>query len=141
MTPELAIFRTDWSANMRHELLHGEITDRILRCAVDVHRALGPGLSEATYQRAMAIAMAKDGLEIQVEPVLEVQYEGATIGKYRPDFIVQGVVVLEIKAVKQTEPAAAAQMLKYLRASGLRVGLLVNFNAPIISLGVKRFVL
>ena len=69
------------------------------------------------------------------------KYQGASIAKHRPDFIVQGVVVLELKAVKQLEPGAAAQMLTYLRASGLRVGLVVNFNAPIISLGVKRFVL
>ena len=126
---------------MKHELLHGDITDRILACAVDVHREAGPGLPEFAYQRAMSVAMKKAGLQFVVEPEFEIRYEGVPIGRQRPDFIVENLVVVELKAVKQVESGAAKQMLSYLRLSGLRVGLLINFNAPIVSLGVKRFVL
>lgn len=126
---------------MTHQLLHGDLTNRMLKCAVDVHRALGPGLPEISYQRAMAVAMKLEGLSFNEEPELEMFYLGVKVGRHRPDFVVENAVVLELKAVKQVEPAAAKQMLTYLRVAGLRVGLLVNFNAPVISLGVKRFVL
>lgn len=126
---------------MTHQFLHGDVTDRILRCAVDVHRVLGPGLPESSYQRAMAVGMLNEGLHFSEEPALEMRYQGVKVGRHRPDFVVEGVVVLELKAVMQIEPFVAKQILTYLRVSGLRVGLIVNFNAPIISLGVRRFVL
>lgn len=126
---------------MKHQLLHGDITDRILRCAVKAHRELGPGLPELSYQRAMSVAMKADSLRFVAEPTYELRFLGASIGCHRPDFVVEEAVIVELKAVKQLEPSAAKQMLAYLRVSGLRVGLLINFNAPVISLGVKRFVL
>ena len=126
---------------MSHQFLHGDITERILRCAVDIHRVLGPGLPESSYQRAMAVGMRNEGLRFSEEPALEMSYQGVKVGRHKPDFVVEGVVVLELKAVKQIEPFVAKQILTYLRVSGLRVGLIVNFNAPIISLGVRRFVL
>ena len=126
---------------MTHQLLHGDVTDRILKCAVDVRRVLGPGLPERSYQRPMAVGMLNERLRFSEEPALEMSYQGVKVGRHRPDFVVEGVVVLELKAVKQIEPFVAKQILTYLRVSGLRVGLIVNFNAPIISLGVSRFVL
>lgn len=126
---------------MKHDLLHGEITDRILRCAVNVHREVGPGLPELVYQRAMSIAMKADSLQFVAEPEYDLKFQGESIGRHRPDFVVEQAVVVELKAVKQLEPATAKQMLTYLRLTGMHVGLLINFNAPIISLGVKRYVL
>jgi GxxExxY protein len=124
-----------------HHLLHGEITDRILKCAVQVHSALGPGLPELSYQRAMAVSMSKEGLRFRQKPELEMFYEGVKIGCHRPDFIVEDAVIVELKAVKEVDRSVSKQVLTYLRVTGLRVALLINFNAPIVSLGVKRFVL
>ena len=126
---------------MKHALLHGDITDRILKCAVDVHRRLGPGLPEKTYQRAMVVAMTNEQMRFAVEPALEMSYQGVKVGRHKPDFIVENAVVVELKAVRQLERSVSQQILTYLRVTGLRVGLVINFNAPIIPLGVKRFVL
>jgi GxxExxY protein len=98
---------------MKHTFLHGDLTDRILRCAVEIHREAGPGLPEVAYQRAMAVAMTNAGLKFTTEPELEIRFQDVLIGRQRPDFIVENSVVVELKAVKQIEPGAAKQMLSY----------------------------
>jgi GxxExxY protein len=122
------------------QLLHGEITDRILRCAVSVHRELGPGLAEHSYQTALEIEMAEAGLSFVREQPIAVRYKGVVVGWHRPDFIVAGLVVVELKAVSAMDPVFAKQVLTYLRVTGLRVGLLLNFNvASIGNQGIKRY--
>jgi GxxExxY protein len=122
-------------------MLHQETTERIITCSIQVHRHLGPGLPEQIYQRALAVELRHCGIEFAQEPRLPVRYRGVKIGHYRPDFIVEDRVVIEIKAANRYEPAYAAQVLTYLRVAALEVGLLLNFTRPTMREGVKRFVL
>jgi GxxExxY protein len=121
-------------------MLYEDITEQILASAIAVHRAVGPGLAEQSYQAAMAIEMTDRGLAFAREPVLTVCYKGATIGHHRPDFVVEDRVVVELKAVHALEPVFTAQVLTYLRVTNLQVGLLINFNVDALKFGVKRIV-
>jgi GxxExxY protein len=123
-------------------LLHSELTDRILHCAVAVHREIGPGLPEHSYQTSMALEMTANGISFVDDRPLAVRYRGVVVGWHRPDFIVEERVVLELKAVARTDPVFAKQVLTYLKVTKLRVGLLVNFNvASMANDGIRRFVL
>ena len=121
-------------------MLHEDVTDQIIASAIAVHRVIGPGLAEQSYQAAMAIEMIERKLSFLREPALTVCYKGATIGHHRPDFIVEDRVVVELKAVRALEPVFTAQVLTYLRVSGLSVGLLINFNVDALKFGIKRIV-
>jgi GxxExxY protein len=113
------------------------LTQRILEAAVEVHRTLGPGYEEKIYQRALAREFDARGLGQSREEWIDVRYKGEKIGTKRVDFIVEGVLI-EIKARRELEQQDYVQTLSYLRATGCRVGLLLNFGAP--RLGIKRFV-
>jgi GxxExxY protein len=121
--------------------LHRELTDRIIACAIEVHRHLGPGLTENVYEAALAIEFDLHGLPYVRQVVIPAQYKGYDIGRYRIDFVVGNAVVVEVKSAEHLAPVFAAQVLTYLRITGCRVGLLVNFNADLLSRGVKRLVL
>ena len=114
-------------------MLYEHITNKIISSAIAVHRVVGPGLAETSYQAAMAIEMTDQGLRFEREPTLAVTYKGAVIGHHRPDFIVEECVVVELKAVHALEPVFTAQVLTYLRVTRLEVGLLIK-------LGIKRIV-
>ena len=122
-------------------MLHKDITEKILGAAVTVHQALGPGLAEHSYQAAMAMELSEVGLAFEREPILLARFKGAVVGRHRPDFIVAAAVILELKCANGLEPVFTTQVLTYLRLSGLKVGLLVNFNVPAIGYGIKRIVL
>ena len=117
-----------------------ELTKRIIGCAIEVHRALGPGLQERTYENALAIELRDQGLPFDRQVSVPVAYKGEWIGDYRPDLIVGDTVVVEIKSVERGDPLFEAQLLAYLRASGKHIGLLINFNSHLLSQGVRRFV-
>jgi GxxExxY protein len=121
-------------------MLHEALTDRILGAAVAVHKAIGPGLAEQSYQAAMAIEMSDVGLRFEREPSIAVTYKGTTVGHHRPDFVVENRVVVELKVVRSFEPVFTTQVLTYLRLTGLRVGLLSNFNVEAMGFGIKRIV-
>ena len=121
-------------------MVHEDVTDKILRCAIKAHTALGPALRERSYRSAMAIEMPFEGLQFEREPRLLVCYRGITIGQHRPDFIVESKVVLEIKSASRLESVFESQVLTYLRVTGLHVGLLLNFNVSVLPHGIKRFV-
>ena len=121
-------------------MLHEELTNRIIGAAIAVHKVLGPGLKEQSYQDAIAMEFDAVGLVYRRTPVFSVTYRGAIVGEHIPDFIVENAVIVELKAVRALEPAFTAQVLTYLRLSGLRVGLLVNFNVEALRFGVKRIV-
>lgn len=121
-------------------MLHEAITDKILAAAIEVHKALGPGLAESSYQAAMAIEMAEAGLAFKQEPALRVVYRGKPVGFHRPDFIVEDAVVLELKCASGFTPVYTTQVLTYLKLTGLRVGLLLNFNVSSMGYGIKRLV-
>lgn len=123
-------------------LLHADLTDRIMGCATAVHCGLGPGLTEYSDQSALALEMAERAIRFHREPSLAVRYRDAVVGWHRPDFIVEGLVVVELKAVSRLEPIFTKQVLTYLRVAGLSVGRLLNFNVPSMAdEGIRRLVL
>lgn len=117
------------------------ISDRIIGAAIEVHRQLGPGLLETPYKRALCIELTHQGLRIETNRHIPMEYRGEVIGEYIPDLIVENTVVVEVKSVSHLEPVFTAQVVTYLRLTRLRVGLLLNFNAPKLIDGLKRVVL
>ena len=112
------------------------VTARIIAAAKEVHRELGPGFEEVIYQRALALELPAHDLEFDREVWIAVLYKDQKVGRKRVDFIIDEVMV-EIKAKAELEPVDLVQTLSYLKASGYKVGLLLNFGAP--RLGIKRF--
>lgn len=112
-----------------------DITSRIIAAATEVHRELGPGFEEIIYQRALARELPAHGLEFNREVWIDVHYKGEKVGRKRIDFIIDQVMV-EIKAKAELEPVDFIQTLSYLKASGYKVGLLLNFGSS--KLGIKR---
>ena len=118
-----------------------QLTEKIIGCAIEMHRELGPGLLEATYEAAMCIELQQSGLRFQRQPTFPVLYKGRTIGEYRLDLVVESEVVVEIKSVERLDPVFDAQVLTYLRITGKKVGLLINVNSRLLKDGVKRLIL
>ena len=116
-------------------------TERIIGCAIEVHRQLGPGLLEGTYESALCIELESAQLKYKRQVIFPVIYKGKEIGEYRLDLLVEDAVVVEIKSVSRADPVFDAQVLTYLRVTGKKVGLLINFNARLLKAGIKRFVL
>ena len=121
---------------IEREYKYSALTGRIIGCAMRVHSALGNGFQEVIYQRALQIEMADEGLEFSREHEMEVHYKGQKVGSRRVDFLVGGVVSVELKAVIGLESVHFAQAMNYLEAYDLEVGLLLNFGAK--SLEYKR---
>jgi len=113
---------------------------RIIECAIKVHRALGPGFLESIYKKAMCIALAKAGLRFECEKAIGVIYEGVVIHGQRVDLIVEESVVVELKSVTRLDEIHYAQVMSYLKGTGLRGGLLINFRVPVLHRGIKRIV-
>ena len=118
-----------------------KLTEKIIGCAIEAHRHLGPGLLEATYEAALCVEFEEAGLKYQRQPVFPVVYKGRTIGEHRLDLLVENAVVVEIKSVERFDPVFEAQALTYLRITGKKLGLLINFNSKLLRQGVKRFIL
>jgi GxxExxY protein len=119
-----------------------ELTERIIGAAIEVHRALGPGLLESTYEECVAREMQLSELTFERQVPLPVAYKGIELDcGYRLDFLVEGAVVLELKSTDTLRPIHEAQVLTYLRLGGWTVGLLVNFNVPVLQKGIRRIVL
>ena len=114
------------------------LTERIIACAMTVHRELGPGLLENAYHAALAIELVSSKFSIVREPTYPAFYRKVKIGEYRPDLIVDDQVIVEVKSVARYDPVFLAQMLTYLRITGVNVGLIINFNRPKLIDGVKR---
>ena len=113
----------------------------VLGAALEVHRALGPGLLESVYQHALAHEIRLRGLDCEKEVPIAAGYKGIRFDcAYRADLLVEGAVMVEIKAVDMLSPAHSAQLLSYLRLSGCRLGILINFNMPLLRQGIKRVV-
>ena len=117
------------------------LTQRIIGCAIAVHRFLGPGLLESVYRTALAIELGFNEIPFERERVISVTYRGIMIGDFRPDFIVQNQIVVEVKSASAHDRVFDAQVLTYLRLTKLRTGLLLNFGRPVLKDGIKRFVL
>ena len=117
---------------------YSELTDKIIGCAMKVHSALGNGFQEVIYQRAVEIEMADAGLSFSREQEMPIYYKNQQIGTRRVDFLVEGVISVELKAITKLEDVHLAQAINYLEAYDLEVGLLINFGAK--SLQYKRIV-
>jgi len=123
-------------------LYEKDLTGQIIAAAIEVHRALGPGLLESAYQACLAHEFSLRGLPFEEEKSLSVEYKGVQVDcGYRLDFLVAGKVVVELKAVSAIDAVHEAQLLTYLKLTGCRVGLLINFNVPVLKMGIKRRVL
>jgi GxxExxY protein len=119
-----------------------DLTHRIIGLAMRVHRRLGPGLLESVYERCLSHELNKEGIAFQRQVPLPVPYDDILLDcGYIADVIVDGQVILELKAVERTQPLHEAQLLTYLRLSPCRVGLLINFNTVSLTDGIKRCVL
>jgi GxxExxY protein len=116
-----------------------DLTREIIAAAIEVHRHLGPGLLESTYQTCMAREFVLRGIQFEQQKVVPVEYKGVRVEcGYRLDFLVARRVILELKAVETMHHVFEAQVLTYLRHTGCRVGLLINFNVPVLKAGIKR---
>jgi len=117
------------------------ITERIIKCAIAVHREIGPGLLESVYEEALDIECKIEGLHVSRQFKVPVLYRGQTIGEYQPDMLINDSVIVEIKSVERFDPVFEAQVLTYLKVTSKRVGLLINFNSRLVKDGIKRFIL
>ena len=114
------------------------ITEKIIGCAINVHKQLGPGLLESIYESALNIELNKSGLELERQKRVDVRYDGIIIGEHRLDLLVENKVVVELKSVERFDPVFQAQLLSYLKLGGYPVGLLINFNSRMLKNGIKR---
>lgn len=121
---------------IKQEYKYSEITSKIIGCAMTVHKTLGNGFQEVIYQRAMEIEMSMEGLKFNREFDMPIFYREKQIGTRRVDFLVEGVVSVELKAITKLEDVHLAQAINYLEAYNLEIGLLINFGET--SLNFKR---
>ena len=117
---------------------HKDLTGKIIECAYKVHNKLGFGFLENVYQNSLMIELRKAGLKAEKEKRIHVHYDGQLVGDYSADIVVEEMVILELKSVKDIHPAHEAQLINYLKATGLEVGLLINFGESVI---IKRKIL
>ena len=122
-------------------LLYAELSHAIVGAAIEVHRHVGPGQLESVYQRALASELARRCIAARAQVPIEMLYKGDKVGDFFADFIVDGKIVVELKATDRPHGLHIAQVLSYLRATRLSLGLLINFNAPVLYRGVRRVIL
>lgn len=123
-------------------LIHEELSEAVISSLIEVSRALGPGLLESAYRQCLAHELTLRGIAFQMEVPLPVQYKGTMLDcGYRIDFVIEGKLIVELKASEKLLPIHEAQLLTYLKLSGIRVGLLVNFDSTVIRNSIIRRVL
>ena len=117
------------------------LTHEVIGAAIEVHRELGPGFLESIYEEALCAELRLRSIEHERQSLVKVAYKGHAIGDLRLDLLVRRKLVVELKAVEALLPVHSAQVIAYLRATGLHLGLLINFNVPALKDGVRRIVL
>src|SRR5688500_7190294 len=120
------------------DLKYHELTDKIIGCAMKVHRFFGPGFPEIVYEKALLIELKRNNIECSRQVEKDIFYEGEWIYKRRLDIMVEDIVLTELKAIRELDTGDQNQIINYLRVFGLEVGLLLNFGTP--SLQFKRFI-
>jgi GxxExxY protein len=113
-----------------------KITEKIIGCAMTVSNTLGAGFLEKVYENALAIELRKAGLKVEQQKPISVMYSGQVVGHYIADLLVEGVVIVELKAARVIDDIHQAQMLNYLKATHLKIGLILNFGTS--KMGIKR---
>ncbi|MBN2549893.1 MAG: GxxExxY protein [Anaerolineales bacterium] len=123
-------------------LYEQDLTGKIIGAAIEVHRHLGPGLLESAYQICLGRELELRGIQFEREKSLPIEYKGERLDcGYRLDFIVEQKLIVELKSVDKLLPIHDAQVLTYLKLTGCKVGLLINFNVPVLKDGIHRLVL
>lgn len=117
------------------------ITSNVIAAALEVHRLLGPGFLESAYEEALAIEFGLRGVFYERQKSIGVSYKGHSVGEGRTDFLVESAVIVELKAAERVLPIHRAQLLSYLKTTGCRIGLLINFHETLLMNGVRRVVL
>jgi GxxExxY protein len=119
-----------------------DLSNRVIGCAIEVHRALGPGLLESTYGQCLAHELTLKGIAFKLQCPLPVEYKEVRLDcGYRAYFFVENSLILELKSVEQMESVHEAQILTYMKFAHARTGLLINFNVKLLRDGIKRFVM
>jgi GxxExxY protein len=121
-------------------ILYPELSWQIVGAAIEVHRHIGPGQLESVYQRAMECELRRRALDVRSQVPVPMFYKGDRVGDFYADLIVEDTIILELKAVERMKGVHTAQLLSYLSAAGLRLGMLMNFNVPRMVHGIKRVV-
>jgi GxxExxY protein len=123
-------------------MIHAALTERLIGVAIVVHRDTGPGLLESVYERCLCHELRQAGIPFECQAAVPITYKGLRLDEgFRSDIVVDHAVILEIKAMAAILPVHKAQLLTYLRMSGIRVGLILNFNAGRLIDGLRRMVL
>ena len=118
-------------------MIHEELTENTIKACFEVSNELGCGFLESVYLKALLIALAQSGLRVQAQKPLSVMFRGQIVGDFFADIIVEDTILLELKAVKALAPEHLAQVMNYLKATGIEVGFLINFGTP--KLEYRRF--
>jgi GxxExxY protein len=139
--PQRNILSPPEAGATRKEYPFKDITSKIISCAIEVHSSLGPGLLENLYEEAIECEFKSRGIEYQRQKELEIRYKGKPIGNYRLDYLIENKVIVELKCVETFKNIHIAQVLTYLKAENLKVGLLINFNVEKLKDGIKRVIL
>jgi GxxExxY protein len=114
---------------MKTKYLHEEITDKIIKCFYNVHDELGPGFLESVYEKALIYELEKNGLKVESQKPIKVNYKGIICGNFIADLVVENKIIIELKAISCLQNVHEAQLINYLKATGIEVGMLVNFGA------------
>jgi len=123
-------------------LIEEELTEKIIGAAIEVHRALGPGLLESTYEKCLALELQLRGLSFKSQVPVPIRYKSLTIEDgYRLDLLVEEKIIVELKAVDKIMDIHKAQLLSYMRLMNVKIGLLLNFHVPILKDGITRMAL
>jgi GxxExxY protein len=116
-----------------------EITEQVIGACIEIHRQLGPGLLESAYEECLCFELSQRGIRFERQKPLPVKYKSVNLDcGYRLDLVIEGKIILELKTVEHLLPIHEAQLLTYLKLSGLTLGLLINFNVPVLKNGIKR---
>lgn len=119
-----------------------ELSNRVIGCAIEVHRVLGPGLLESTYEQCLAHELSASGMRFALQHAIPVDYKGTLLEcGYRVDVLVEGEIILELKSVEELKPVHEAQLLTYMKLARVRQGFLINFNVRQLKQGLRSFVL
>jgi GxxExxY protein len=118
---------------------HNEITEQIIGACIEIHRQLGPGLLESVYEECLCHELSVRGIRFERQKPLPIRYKTVLLDcGHRLDLVVEGMIIVELKTVEQLLPIHEAQLLTYLKLSSLTLGLLINFNVPVLKNGIKR---
>jgi GxxExxY protein len=119
-----------------------DLSNRVLGCGIEVHRELGPGLLESTYEQCLAYELIQAGIPFKIQQPISVAYKQIKLDcGYRVDLLVDDRLIIELKSVEQLLKIHEAQVLTYMKLANVRIGLLINFNVQMLKKGIKRFVL